>query len=268
MVFMSKVFLKSYFKKMKKFPKIILIIIAAIIVLVLIVIGFGFLQREHQIVKLPDYYQELAKKCKETDSFSCCMASVKVMAGGGYKLAPETGCPARFQRNGLECIGSYQWCEPIEKVDYSKPAYFEYGKTFLVKSFKAGPSGGLFEINNTNTSIDGITIEIPKGALGKEIDFSVGYNDGVLKNVRGQWDGITGVLSSKPSVNLMGVPSSFIRIKVKHSGDLEGITPVPYAIDGDGKLHSLQLISVDRENKIFSFDTFYTPLIFTWIDAY
>ncbi|PIU98308.1 hypothetical protein COS61_02060 [Candidatus Wolfebacteria bacterium CG03_land_8_20_14_0_80_40_12] len=254
---------------MKKFLKIILIIIAAIVVLILGLIGFGFLQREYQIAKLSDYYQELAKKCKETDSFGCCITSVNIMAGGGHKLAPETGCPEGFQGNMLECISSYVWCEPVKKsnkeIDYSEPAYFEYGKTILVKSFKVGPVGGLFEIKNTDTPIDGMTIEIPKGALDKEINFSAGYNDGVLKNVRGEWSEITGVLYSEQLVDLMSKPM-LIRISMKYSGDPKAV--VPYAIDEKGKIHSLTTLSMDKESRTFSYATFYIPLTFTWTNVY
>jgi len=184
---------------MKKFLKIILIIIAAIVVLILGLIGFGFLQREYQIAKL------------------------------------------------------------------SEPAYFEYGKTILVKSFKVGPVGGLFEIKNTDTPIDGMTIEIPKGALDKEINFSAGYNDGVLKNVRGEWSEITGVLYSEQLVDLMSKPM-LIRISMKYSGDPKAV--VPYAIDEKGKIHSLTTLSMDKESRTFSYATFYIPLTFTWTNVY
>ncbi len=63
---------------------------------------------------VPDYYKNLTKECELKGSYNCCMTSVKIMEGGGYKLMPETGCPKGYQGNGLECIDSYGWCEPIK----------------------------------------------------------------------------------------------------------------------------------------------------------
>jgi hypothetical protein len=94
---------------MKKVLKIILIVIVLLIILIAGLIGYFFLRREYEISKLPDYYQDLAKNCKT----SCCMISVDVMAGNNYKLMPEGGCPEGFQGNGLECIDSYSWCQPV-----------------------------------------------------------------------------------------------------------------------------------------------------------
>lgn len=56
------------------------------------------------------YYDDLYKKCGSNE---CCIASVKNMAAGNYKLS-ETGgrCPDGFQSIGLYCMGSYEWCEP------------------------------------------------------------------------------------------------------------------------------------------------------------
>lgn len=100
--------------KIKKFLKIILIAFVSIIILILGFIGYVYLKQEYEISRLPDYYRELAKECRERErgGFGCCMTSVENMARGNYKFAPETGCPEGFQVNRLKCIASYTWCEP------------------------------------------------------------------------------------------------------------------------------------------------------------
>ena len=79
-----------------------------------IFLGYLFIEREYEIYRLPDYYKELAKECKKTDGFGCCITSVNAMEAGGYKLVPKEGCQQGFQENMFKCIQSYKWCEPIE----------------------------------------------------------------------------------------------------------------------------------------------------------
>jgi len=96
----------------KKIFKIILIVVIVIIILIAGLLSYIFFKREYEISKLPDYYKELAKKCKEKGD-GCCLASVEIMAKGSYKLKTENECSVGFKANGLECINSYTWCEPI-----------------------------------------------------------------------------------------------------------------------------------------------------------
>ncbi len=100
---------------MKKIIIILSVIIGLIIVLVVGSIYFQSIQKQ-DISELPDYYKNLAKECESKQSYGCCMSSVNNMADGNYILAPENGCPDGYQGNMLECIDSFKWCEPIQKV--------------------------------------------------------------------------------------------------------------------------------------------------------
>lgn len=82
-----------------------------IILILIIVLNYPYLKREYQISKLQPYYKDLAEKCKEKESFSCCFASVKAMSAGNYKLL-EDGCMEGYMGNMLKCVDTYQWCEP------------------------------------------------------------------------------------------------------------------------------------------------------------
>lgn len=63
-----------------------------------------------------NYYDVLEKRC---DNNKCCLASLKRMRANNYKEADENGnCPEGFFMNGLKCVTSYQWCEPIEEVEW------------------------------------------------------------------------------------------------------------------------------------------------------
>jgi len=170
----------------------------------------------------------------------------------------------------LGFIGHPKTEQVVKLEDTSKPAYYEQGETTIVKSFDVGTSGGVFEIKNTGTPVDGVVIEIPAGALlykqVQKITLSVGYNGGVLHNVKsGKASGIVLVLSTDSIVDY----EFPVRVKVPFVPDpsLDPGTPVPYAIDREGHLFPLQLISVKREIGEFTFDTSYTPLMFTWIYA-
>ena len=74
---------------MKKILKIILIVFVLLIILAAGFVGYLFLQREREISKLPDYYQDLAERCKEKRD-GCCLDSVKIMAGNKSIFAPFT----------------------------------------------------------------------------------------------------------------------------------------------------------------------------------
>ncbi len=136
---------------MKK--KIILIVLILIIVAAGF-IGYLFLQREREISKLPDYYQDLAKGCKEKEGFSCCISSVKTMAAHNSKLKPETGCAEGLQVSQLKCVGSYVWCGPIfqEESEISEwPDYYQV----IARECKEKPSyeccmGGLTDMVKNN----------------------------------------------------------------------------------------------------------------------
>ena len=88
------------------------------LIIVALIIGlnlYGYLSKRAEIKKFPDYYQSLAEQCLQKTSYGCCIASIRAMENGSYKLIPKTGCQEGFRGNGLECIDSFGWCEPITK---------------------------------------------------------------------------------------------------------------------------------------------------------
>ena len=63
-----------------------------------------------------DYYNLLEKKCNRDN---CCLSSFKTMRDNNYKEVDENGkCPEGFFMNGLKCKTSYQWCEPMEEINW------------------------------------------------------------------------------------------------------------------------------------------------------
>jgi len=144
-----------------------------------------------------------------------------------------------------------------------KPSHYEHGHTIYVKSLKAGSSGNLIEINNTQTPVDGTTIEIPKGALEKEVKFSVGCDDGILNLRSGKGSGTVLVLSTSPEVSF----KKPVTIKIKFNTSINPRTIVGYEIDKLGFLHSLDIESIEKDSGFVSFYT-YKPLMFTWVYIY
>ena len=92
-----------------------------------IIIGGVYIIGEHyknkasnQIMKPVDqetenYYDLLEKKCDD----SCCLSSSKRMRANNYKKADKNGkCPEGFYMDMLKCVTSYQWCEPMEEIEW------------------------------------------------------------------------------------------------------------------------------------------------------
>lgn len=144
-----------------------------------------------------------------------------------------------------------------------KPSHYEYGHTIYVQSLKAGSSGNLIEINNTQTPVDGTIIEIPQGALEREVKFSVGYDDGTLNLRSGKGSGTVLVLSTNPEVSF----KKPVTIKIKFNTSINPRTIVGYEIDKLGFLHSLDIASIAKDKGCVSFYT-YKPLMFTWVYIY
>ena len=142
-----------------------------------------------------------------------------------------------------------------------QPAYYEYGRTIIVKSFNVDMNGGLFEITNTGTPVDGIVIEIPQGALDKKVTLLVGYNNGRLLNLRsGKESGTVIVLSSDPKIREFEYP---VKITIHFDRSISKLV-AGYSIDEQGHLHALDIGFLNKDTGIVSFYSFHS-LMFTWI---
>jgi hypothetical protein len=57
------------------------------------------------------YHERLASECINTAEPECCRLSVEIMSKGNFKLSGG-GCPQNYRENMLDCISSFEWCEP------------------------------------------------------------------------------------------------------------------------------------------------------------
>jgi len=152
--------------------------------------------------------------------------------------------------------------ETLKKGDMLKSASYKYGQTIIVKSFDINTKGGLFEISNTGTAIDGTIVEIPEGALDKEMTLSVGYNDGILDLRSGEASGITIVLSTEQKI----IFQKPVTIKIHFDPSINPKTIVGYSIDEQGRIRPIDIKSSPRKKTgEVSFYIFYMPIMFTWV---
>lgn len=100
---------------MKKSIKVILIVMALIVAFIIGSSIYGYLSKRFEINRLPVYYRELAEECLQKSSYGCCMASVRAMYNGNYKLSENNTCEDGFTPNMMKCIDSFKWCEPIKR---------------------------------------------------------------------------------------------------------------------------------------------------------
>jgi uncharacterized protein YfaP (DUF2135 family) len=160
----------------------------------------------------------------------------------------------------LTNIHSLQQLILVAKLTVSpvKPAIFEKGINQIVTEQLIDVTGGTIIIGNENTPIDGIKIEFPAGALQTQTNVRVGYNTGTLTPRSGIYSG-TALMIEMGKNYIFDQP-----VTITAPLQQENTVPVPYYIDDDGKLHLAQIISIDRANKTFSFQTFRASL-FAWI---
>ena len=63
-----------------------------------------------------NYYDFLEKKCAGDN---CCISSLETMRDNHYKEADENGkCPEGFYMDMMKCVTSYQWCVPMEEIEW------------------------------------------------------------------------------------------------------------------------------------------------------
>ena len=95
---------------------IVAILFIAVLSLILITNYLEYRSQQNAINEIPAQFQQLAKSCENTTSFSCCMSSVNTIAKNNYTvITPDEKCPQNYSRNMNKCEDSYIWCEPIAK---------------------------------------------------------------------------------------------------------------------------------------------------------
>lgn len=100
---------------MNKVTKYILIVAALIATLIVGLNVYPYFNQKIEVSGFKGYYHELAQQCEQKGSFGCCIASVRAMESGNYKLSENNICAEGFAPNMLRCIDTFKWCEPIKK---------------------------------------------------------------------------------------------------------------------------------------------------------
>jgi hypothetical protein len=145
----------------------------------------------------------------------------------------------------------------------SNPAHFERGKDVTVVSTRVGPQGATLNTGNTGTPVDGITVEIPAGALTQELNVTLSYNTGTLSLPSGESSGVFLGLSAEQLNEFQQPVTIRIRYDAKRH---QNVVLVGYAIDAEGRLRAVNQESQDNKAGLASFST-YVPLLFTWVYA-
>ena len=143
-------------------------------------------------------------------------------------------------------------------VETKMPVQFVAGTDFITTTQTIGSTGGMIEVTDSGTPLDGIKVEFPAGALSKDAEVSLGYNDGVLTPNSGKFSGVI-IILDVPNVTQFEQP---VIITAPFSD--EETVPVPYYINDSGTLRPAQIVNVDRENGEFTFQTFHASF-FTWL---
>jgi hypothetical protein len=142
-----------------------------------------------------------------------------------------------------------------------KAAAFERGKDVEVVSLRVGPQGATLNAGQSGSPIDGLVVEIPPGALKREITVKLLYNTGKLSLPKGQGSGIFLGLSAD-EVREFEKPVT-IRIRYDASRH-QCLVVVGYAIDNKGRLRAVNSGAQDVKAGTASFSTL-IPLLFTWV---
>jgi len=146
-------------------------------------------------------------------------------------------------------------------VTSREPAIFKFGQTTMVESFKVDSSGGLFEIGNKGTPIDGTMINVPIGALNKETIISIGYNDGILTNLHsGKCSDVAIVLKTDGTMSF----KKFVTVTVRYDASTSPRIVAGYVVDEQGRLHGLQGSPINKVNNTVSFHS-QKPITFIYI---
>ena len=128
-------------------------------------------------------------------------------------------------------------------------------------SAMAGPDTAAMLEGEPGTPLEGVTVDFPAGARVESTSISIGYSDGQVLPVVGEWSGVVLDISG-PSDLLFEEP---VHITVPFSGAADEY-PVPYYIHEDGGLEDCLITDIDRTAGSMTFMTMHASL-YTWIIA-
>lgn len=145
----------------------------------------------------------------------------------------------------------------------SAPAHFERGQEIPVATAQVGPKGATLSTGNHGTPVDGITVEIPAGALEQETTVTLAYNTGTLSLPSGEGSGVF----LRLAVDRVNTFQQLVTIRVRYDAKRHAdAVVVGYAIDAKDRLCSVNTESQDRPAGTVTFSTF-VPLLLTWVYA-
>ena len=145
----------------------------------------------------------------------------------------------------------------------SPPAHFERGRDIPVLTAQVGPQGATLKLGNTGTPVDGISVEIPAGALERDTTVTLSYNTGTLSLPSGEGCGVFLGLATE-RVNTF---RQWVTIRVHYDAQRYAKTVVVgYCIDDKDRLRAVNTEAQDSRAGTVAFST-YVPLLLTWAYA-
>lgn len=148
---------------------------------------------------------------------------------------------------------------PMGCAGPSGGAHYEKRETIVTDTFESGSGGGSFRVPMRGLPSDDVTLELPKDAVDQPVTLTVGYCKGELHLAAGTPSGVVLAVGATPRPRFQQP----LKIKVRFRPDPKNQTLVGYAIDEQGRLHSIDLVDLDMEEGNVTFLSF-QPLTLTW----
>ena len=172
------------------------------------------------------------------------------------RLQKMPACAVRLLVGGLAALSGVV-------LAMSAPAHFERGQEIQVTAAQVGPKGATLSTGNHGTPVDGITVEIPAGALEQETTVTLSYNTGTLAVNSGECSGVF----LRVAADRVSTFRKLVTIRVRYDAQQRpNVVVVGYAIDAKDRLRSVNTESQDRPAGTVTFSTF-VPLLLTWVYA-
>ncbi len=123
-----------------------------------------------------------------------------------------------------------------------------------------GAEGGTLMVAGTGTPADGLTAAVPPGALAEEEELSLGYSRRKVKIRAGTGSGIVLFIRTERAREF----AQPVMLGIRLDSSLFTGLAIPYQVDDDGRLHVMDIRSIDEEKLRLTFSTF-KPCAFTWV---
>jgi uncharacterized protein YfaP (DUF2135 family) len=137
------------------------------------------------------------------------------------------------------------------------------GTDTVVTNLTVGSLGG--SVTFSGGPLNGVTVEVPVGALSSNVQLSLSHNNGSITPQSGTFPGqiIDLQVSGAPTNGTTFEEPIAITIPFNNDGSC---VPVPYYIDTNGFLRPCQVVSIDNETGHLTFETFHASP-YTWFLA-